>query len=98
MVAVVAAVGPEVAPRSGLLAERLVNPVPDEAAVEVGPRLQNVPVLLQVPRAVAERVRVLDEVEGFALALLLPVAHEVLRLRVHRVEGVAVDRGAGLVD
>jgi len=53
LVAVVAAVCPELLAVGVLLADALVLPVPDEPAVEVRQRFDLVPVILQIACAVA---------------------------------------------
>ncbi len=91
---VVAAVRPERAPVGGARREPLVHPVPDEAALQLGMRIDHVPVVLQVADAVAHRVRVFAHDER-PVAPRLHVRQQPLDRRVHRRDEVRVRPLAG---
>ena len=82
LVAEVAAVGPELTPILCFLPQRLVDEVPDASADEAGMRLDDVPVVLQVPDAVSHGVGVLAKNERL-LRVVLRVLDQPLDGHVH---------------
>ena len=80
----VAAVGPARRPVGQPLDEAVVPPLPDEAALEPGRRLDRVPVVRERPVGVAHRVRVLAHDQRVALGAGAGVLDDRLDRRVHR--------------
>src|SRR6478752_1927749 len=82
-IAEISSVGPELFPVSSLFADALVVPVPNKAAMRPRLRIDNVPILLEVPGTVPHGVRVLNLEERASLAVCVVVRHGVLGLRIH---------------
>ena len=86
---IVAAVGPVRRAVPVVLDETLINPVPDKTTGEDVVIVNHVPVLAEIARAVAHRVRVFDQYKG-TIVVRLRVLLEIPVTPVHAGEKVRV--------
>ncbi len=89
-VAVIAAIGKPGLALLGRATQALIDPVPDKGPAEARIALDDLPVLPEVPGAVAHRVSILAEDEGALLAGCRRHRHEPLEIRVHRADHVHI--------
>mmetsp|Transcript_150899 Transcript_150899/g.484959 ORF Transcript_150899/g.484959 Transcript_150899/m.484959 type:complete len:321 (-) Transcript_150899:1441-2403(-) len=89
----VTAVGPDLFAVDGLCDDALIDPIPDEAALQYTVLVNHVPIFLEAAQGVAHRVRVLhhDERQGACRTLvLLAVLCQLGLARIHGAEYVRV--------
>jgi hypothetical protein len=95
LVAEVAAVREALGSVGERLHERLVDPIPDESALQAGIRADRAPVVVEAAAGVAHRVDVLAHDQRARRSEARRPIHEVMDLRVHRRDHIGLGALAG---